>query len=127
MRAAYQWSVDTSVYVHSECRRCGIGRGLYTSLFEILAAQGYFNAYAGITLPNPGSVGLHESVGFHPVGVYRNVGYKEGVWYDVGWWQRVLQPPGRTPQLPSNLAAIQSDPDWERMLQAGLSSIRDDV
>jgi phosphinothricin acetyltransferase len=60
VRAAYQWSVDTSIYVHPEFRRCGIGRGLYASLFGILAAQGYFNAYAGITLPNPSSVALHE-------------------------------------------------------------------
>lgn len=126
-RTAYQWSVDTSVYVHPDFQRRGIGRGLYTSLFEILAAQGYFNAYAGITLPNPGSVALHESVGFEPVGVYRDVGYKQGAWHDVGWWQRSLQPPGRTPHLPSRLAAIQSDPGWERMLQAGLSWIRDDV
>ena len=68
LRVAYQWSVDTSVYVHPDFRRCGIGRALYTSLLQILAAQGYFNAYAGITLPNPGSVGLHESLGFQPVG-----------------------------------------------------------
>src|SRR5580700_10941796 len=66
-RAAYQWSADASVYVHPAFHRCGIGAGLYTSLFRILSAQGYFNAYAGITLPNPGSVGLHESMGFHPV------------------------------------------------------------
>ncbi len=86
-RAAYQWSVDTSVYVHQDWRRCGIGQALYTSLFRVLAAQGYFNAYAGITLPNAESVGLHESVGFQSVGVYRKVGYKFRVWHDVGWWQ----------------------------------------
>ena len=56
----------------------GIGKGLYVSLFAILAAQGYFNAFAGITLPNPGSVKLHESVGFKPIGFYRTVGYKLG-------------------------------------------------
>src|SRR5438445_121345 len=69
-RAAYQWSVDTSVYVHSGFHRRGIGRGLYTSLLGILAAQGFFSAYAGITLPNTSSVALHESAGFQPVGVY---------------------------------------------------------
>src|ERR1019366_899221 len=50
-----------------------IGRELYTSLFRILVEQGYYNAYAGITLPNAGSVGLHEALGFVPVGVYRQV------------------------------------------------------
>ena len=77
-RAAYQWSVDMSVYVHSEFQRRGIGRGLYVSLVRILRAQGFFNAYAGVSLPNPGSVGLHESIGFQAIGVYRNVGYKQG-------------------------------------------------
>src|SRR5712691_2676075 len=48
VRAAYQWSVDTSVYVDEKYWRPGVGRGLYTSLFGILAAQGFFNAFAGI-------------------------------------------------------------------------------
>src|SRR5262245_15941019 len=45
VRAAYQWSVDTSVYIDHAHRRSGIGRGLYLSLFAILTAQGYFNAF----------------------------------------------------------------------------------
>src|SRR5207237_1195595 len=53
-RAAYQWSVDTSIYVHSDFRRRRVGQGLYKSLFRILVAQGYYNAYAGIPLPNHG-------------------------------------------------------------------------
>jgi L-amino acid N-acyltransferase YncA len=90
VRNAYRWSVNTSVYIDRRCWRLGIGRGLYRSLFAILAAQGYFNAYAGIALPNPASVSLHESMGFEPIGVYRRVGYKFGGWRDVGWWQRLL-------------------------------------
>ena len=76
VRAAYRWSVDTSVYVDAAFHRRRVGRALYTSLLGILVTQGHFNAYAGITLPNPASVALHESVGFRPLGVYRNVGYK---------------------------------------------------
>jgi hypothetical protein len=49
---------------------------LYRSLFALLTLQGLYHAYAGITLPNPASVGLHESLGFQPVGVYRAVGYQ---------------------------------------------------
>ena len=93
VRAAYQWSVDTSVYVDSSDRRSGIGRALYLSLFAILAEQGYFNAFAGIALPNAGSVGLHEAMGFEKLGVYRNVGFKLGAWHDVGWWQLQLVEP----------------------------------
>jgi phosphinothricin acetyltransferase len=123
-RAAYQWSVDTSVYVDSAFHRRGIGRGLYTSLFRILAAQGFVSAYAGVTLPNTSSVALHESVGFQPVGVYRNAGYKLGQWYDVGWWQRALQAPAATPSPPLNLGEIVRDPSWQQMLVSGLSCIR---
>jgi phosphinothricin acetyltransferase len=63
-RAAYGWSVNTAVYVRQTHHRRGVGRALYTSLFELLVAQGYYKAYAGITLPNAGSTGLHESFGF---------------------------------------------------------------
>ncbi len=89
-RFAYQWSVDVSVYVHHARHRSGLGRALYWELFQQLKALGYYNAYAGITLPNAGSVGLHESFGFIPVGIYRNVGFKLGRWWDVGWWQKRL-------------------------------------
>ena len=127
VRAAYQWSVDTSIYVHPEFRRHGIGRGLYASLFGILAAQGYFNAYAGIALPNPASVALHESVGFKPLGVYRNVGYKLGAWHDVGWWQLVLKQSELSPHRPLDLRAIQARRDWEALLARGISGIRVNV
>lgn len=90
-RAAYQWSVDVSVYVEDRSRRSGVGRALYTSLLEVLRLQGFFNAYAGVTLPNPASVRLHESLGFEPVGIYRLVGWKLGSWHDVGWWQLRLR------------------------------------
>src|SRR5205823_3664575 len=97
-RAAYRWSVNASVYIDASQWRRGIGRGLYRSLFAILAAQGYVNAYAGITLPNPSSVGLHEAVGFTPVGVYRSVGYKFGRWHNVGWWELALRDRPADPQ-----------------------------
>ena len=123
-RKAYQWSVDTSAYVHPEFWRRGIGRGLYRSLFEILSAQGFTNAYAGIALPNPGSVGLHESVGFRPVGVYRSVGYKLGGWHDVGWWQLGLRNHEPSPSEPVDLVTVQSREEWPTLVTAGISSIR---
>lgn len=90
-RAAYQWSVDVTAYVRADVRRQGVGKALYQMLFDELARLGYFQAFAGIALPNEASVALHESVGFEPLGVYRNVGYKHGAWRDVGWWQRSLR------------------------------------
>jgi phosphinothricin acetyltransferase len=106
-RAAYQWSVDTAVYVDAASHRLGVGRELYATLFLLLARLGYVNAYAGITLPNAKSVGLHESLGFKPVGVYRHVGYKFGRWHDVGWWSLDLQP------LPAAPAALRNISDVE--------------
>ena len=90
-RAAYRWSVDVTAYIRHDAHRRGIGRALYTALFEILALQGYRTACAGITLPNPASIGFHEAMGFAPLGVYRQVGYKHGAWRDVGWWCRRLR------------------------------------
>ena len=90
-RKAYQWCVETSVYIHGQVRRRGIGRALYAALFDLLRRQGYVNAYAGITLPNPGSVRLHESMGFLPIGVYPRIGFKFGKWHDVMWLQLRLQ------------------------------------
>ncbi len=93
-RAAYRWAADVSVYVDAEARRAGVGRALYAELLDRLRAAGLHTACAGITLPNPASVSLHESFGFEPVGVYRRIGWKEGAWRDVGWWQLQLVPPG---------------------------------
>lgn len=123
-RPAYRWSVDTSVYVHPHAHRSGIGRAVYSSLFKILTLQGFSNAYAGITLPNPASVGLHESLGFRPVGVYRAVGYKLGTWHDVGWWQLRLQALSPTPQPPVDLQTIRESELWYDALSTGLPFLR---
>ncbi len=92
-RAAYQWAVDVSAYVHERARGRGVGKRLYTALLRLLCEQGYCQAFAGIALPNAASVALHESVGFRPLGVYRDVGFKLGRWHDVGWWQCPLARP----------------------------------
>jgi phosphinothricin acetyltransferase len=122
-RAAYQWCVDVSAYVAEGHRRRGLGHALYTSLFALLRLQGFYAAHAGITLPNPGSVGLHEALGFRPVGVYRSVGYKCGTWHDVGWWQLVLRDRAGEPPPPLPLAEARRHPSWESALAAGCSRL----
>ena len=104
-RAAYQWSVDVSVYVAEWARGKGVGRKLYTPLLGILQDLGYYSALAGIALPNPASIGLHESMGFKPIGVYRNIGYKLGAWRDVGWWQKQLREYTDSPKPPGDMAS----------------------
>lgn len=120
-RAAYRWSVDTTVYVRQGCQRRGVGRALYTSLFAVLPLQGYVNAYAGVALPNPASVGLHETMGFQSVGVYRHVGFKCGAWHDVAWFQRPLQPLPAEPLPPRALDEVRHTAEWLQALKSGLS------
>ncbi len=96
-RAAYRWTAEVSAYVDRSVHRGGIGRELYTELFERLRRQGFRLLVAGITLPNEASVGLHEAMGFERVGVYRNIGWKAGRWWDVGWWQLDLGAPAGDP------------------------------
>lgn len=96
-REAYRLTVETSVYVAPEAQGQGVGRALYEALLAELRDRGFAVALAGITLPNPASVGLHEALGFAPVGVFRSVGLKAGRWWDVGWWQLSLRE-GATPE-----------------------------
>ncbi len=124
-RAAYDWSVDVSVYIHPAWHRRGIGRALYTSLFALLRLQHYYNVYAGATLPNPGSVGLHEAMGFRLVGVYRGVGFKHGGWHDVIWWHLDLQPKTSLPPPLRALREIQAMPEWVAALAAGQALLRE--
>jgi phosphinothricin acetyltransferase len=123
-RAAYQWSVDVSVYIDSAVHRKGVGRGLYESLLGLLKLQGFHRAFADITLPNPGSVGLHESLGFEQLGIYREVGFKFGKWHDVGWWQLSLRAKEGPPELPTYLPHVIPSVEWEMAMNEGLTEIR---
>lgn len=99
-RHAWQWSASSSVYIHPDYQRQGVGYALYESLFDILRQQGFYNVFAGATLPNPGSVALHEKIGFQPAGLYKSAGYKLGQWHDVVRWQLILQPHAANPAEP---------------------------
>jgi len=122
-RAAYRWSVDASVYVAEGHRRAGAGRALYTALFGLLRAQGFRAVHGGITLPNAGSVGLHEAMGFRAIGVYPAVGFKRGAWHDVGWWQLPLREPAAAPQEPRPVGAL-SPAELRAALEAGERLLR---
>ena len=123
-RQAYQWSADVSVYTHERARKRGVGRALYTVLLDLLRRQGYFNAYAGITLPNPASVGLHEAMGFTPVGVYSRVGYKLARWHDVMWLQlrlsEELEPRGE----PASTEHLFRDPEVKSLMERCAASVK---
>ena len=105
-RAGYRWSVNVSAYDDGRWHRRGVGRGLYDALLSMLRRQGFVNVYAAITLPNPGSVALHESIGMRRIGVYERVGYKLGAWHDVAWYGMRLAEPAYPPPEPTGLPSL---------------------
>jgi L-amino acid N-acyltransferase YncA len=123
-RQAYQWTVETTVYVHPDCPRRGVGRALYTSLLECLRIQGYYSATAGITLPNTASVALHESLGYRLVGVFQKAGYKHGGWHDVGWWQLELLGHSPSPAPPVPINDLVGMPAWNDALRVGMDLLK---
>jgi len=104
-RPAYRFSVETTVYVAGDAHGRGIGSALYAALLPVLEAQGFVQAIAAITLPNPASAALHERFGFRRIGAYEEVGFKQGGWHSVGLWQRALAPPSVVPAEPRPLNA----------------------
>jgi phosphinothricin acetyltransferase len=89
-RAAYRYSVETTVYLAPRFQRRGIGQKLYGKLIEKLRGLGVHRAMGGIALPNAGSVALHEKLGFKKVAHFEAVGRKFDRWIDVGYWQLSL-------------------------------------
>lgn len=87
-RAAYDPSIEVSVYLHPEAGGRGRGSLLYRALFEALEGEDVHRAYAGITLPNEASVALHRRFGFEPCGLMGEVGRKFERWWDVQWMER---------------------------------------
>ncbi len=122
-REGYQWSVEVSVYVAEELRRYGIASALYTALLEGLRILGYFNAHAGISVPNPASVNFHERMGFRPVGVFPSVGFKLDEWHDVGFWRLALQPHTPNPPPPKPLRHLDDSPRWAQTLKTAAAKI----
>jgi phosphinothricin acetyltransferase len=123
-RAAYGWSVDATVYVAPSQLRRGVGRALYTTLFELLRQQGYFKAYAIVALPNPASTALHEAMGFEPVGIYKGVGYKLGAWRDVAHYQLELRPERLDPEPPVPPGKLLASAGWSDAVARGLRHYR---
>lgn len=89
-RSAYRSSVEVTVYVAQGHIGRGIGTRLCATLLDSIRESGFHTALAGIALPNPQSVALHERLGFEKVALFKQVGFKMNRWLDVGYWQRIL-------------------------------------
>lgn len=108
-RPAYDWAVETSIYIRSDCKRMGIGRKLHQALEDVLREQGILNMNACIAYPKAedeyltrDSVHFHSRLGYRMVGQFSQCGYKFGRWYDMVWMEKHIaphlenQPPVRT-------------------------------
>jgi phosphinothricin acetyltransferase len=89
-KEAYATAIETSVYLAPGEGGQGIGRGLYDILFDALKGEDIHRAFAGITLPNGASVGVHRALGFEPVGTYHEIGRKFGTFWDVALYLKSL-------------------------------------
>lgn len=108
-RPAYDWAVETSIYIRSDCKRMGLGRKLHQALEDVLREQGILNMNACIAYPQTedeyltrDSVHFHSRLGYRMVGQFSQCGYKFGRWYDMVWMEKHIaphlenQPPVRT-------------------------------
>jgi phosphinothricin acetyltransferase len=90
-KRAYNTTVETSVYCHTEALGRGCGTGLCTALFAVLESEDVHRMVAGVSLPNPASVSLHERFGFRRVGVFLSVGRTFDKFWDVAWFERPVR------------------------------------
>ena len=89
-KAAYDTTVETTVYCAHECMGKGVGKRLYAALFDAIAGEDIRRIVAGYCLPNPASAALHARFGFKQVGVFTENGRKFGRYWDVAWTERPL-------------------------------------
>jgi phosphinothricin acetyltransferase len=89
-KAAYETSVEASIYLAPDATGHGIGTALYSRLFDELDGEDVHRAYGGITIPNPASISLHERFGFAVVGTYTEQGRKFDRYWDVVWYEKRL-------------------------------------
>ena len=96
-RAAYDWAVETTIYIRQDAHGKGYGKALYTALEEELKRRHFLNAYACIAYSEQedetlthASPHFHERMGYTRCGAFRQCGYKFGRWYDMIWMEKML-------------------------------------
>jgi L-amino acid N-acyltransferase YncA len=100
VRQAYQWCTEMSVYILPDFQKEGLASRLYQGLLMLLSEQGFYNAYAGVTLPNDKSLKFHQKLGFTEIARYNSIGWKLGKWHDVVWLQKTIKAYTDEPLVP---------------------------
>ena len=96
-RAAYQWAVETSLYINRNAKRKGIGTQLHNALEAALKTQGILNMNACISYVEPedehltwDSVHFHQRMGYTKVAHFHLCGKKFARWYDMIWMEKLI-------------------------------------
>ena len=110
-KMAYQWSVESTIYISEAYQGKGLGHIMYTALFDILRIQGFINVYAGVSVPKAQSEHFHLKYGFKPVGIFEKIGYKFGKWHDLSWFEYRLAEHTDVPALPIPITEIKERED----------------
>ena len=113
-RAAYDWAVETTIYVKQDSRKSGVGKKLYQALEEVLKQQHICNLYACIAYPNPGSIGFHERLGYQTIGHFSKCGYKFETWYDMIWMEKMISEHDLHPEPFKPITELR---EWEALLE----------
>jgi phosphinothricin acetyltransferase len=116
-RAAYDWSVDLSIYINPSYQKKKIGKSLYYALLEILKLQGFCNAVSLVTVPNENSEKLHKSFGFKEIGVFENIGFKFEEWKDVRWLGLKIQEYPECPLKPKRVDEIKDTSEFKNIIK----------
>lgn len=115
-RAAYDWAVETSVYLKRDCQGKGVGKRLYQTLEDILKRQNIINLNACIAYTsvedvhlNNTSMAFHARLGYSKVAHFTKCGYKFGTWYDMIWMEKMLS---EHPDVPEPVLPISTIHPW---------------
>jgi len=108
-RAAYDWAVETTIYIKMDYRGHGVGKKLYLLLEEIMKRQHILNMNACIAYPNPGSIGFHEHLGYKTIGHFHQCGYKLDTWYDMIWMEKIIGEHSLHPEKALPFSAVRNE------------------
>ncbi len=110
-RPAYDWTIETAVYVDEAFQGRGLGRAAMRALVAVLRLQGFHLVVAGVTAPNAGSVALHRSLGFERIGEFEAIGWKFNAWHGVEWFALELSPRDPIPDPVTPLPELIDTPE----------------
>ena len=111
-KRAYQWTVESTVYVDNSKKSKGVGNVLYRALLYTLDKQGFSKILAGITLPNKSSENFHKKFGFKQFARFEAVGFKHNKWHDTDWWELALNV-GDKPKELITIESIVEQQGWK--------------